>query len=129
MTESRSFPPTPQSVGAARRFAATTLDSLSQSSLEAVLVMVSELAANCVQHARTDFTVAIGQEGGQIRVEVSDSGEGRASRRTPAWTEARGRGLLVVEQLAADWGVTPGRSGVGKTVWFCVETRVADRVT
>ena len=124
MTESRSFPPTPQSVGAARRFAATTLDSLSQSSLEAVLVMVSEL-----QHARTDFTVAIGQEGGQIRVEVSDSGEGRASRRTPAWTEARGRGLRVVEQLAADWGVTPGRSGVGKTVWFCVETRVADRVT
>jgi anti-sigma regulatory factor (Ser/Thr protein kinase) len=129
VTESRTFAPLPESVGAARRFVAANLGQLAQGSLDAVLVMVSELASNCVQHARTDFSVRVSKDGGQIRVEVTDSGGGSPRRRAPDWTEARGRGLLVVEQLATDWGVTAGRRGVGKTVWFCVETRVADAVT
>ena len=44
------------SVPAARRFATSALAELPKETLQAVELMVSELATNCVLHARTDFS-------------------------------------------------------------------------
>ncbi|MFJ9731189.1 hypothetical protein ACIRUL_07510 [Streptomyces sp. NPDC101171] len=49
-----------------------------------------------------------------VRIEVSDAA---AARRPPSAPEGgSGRGLLLVDALAARWGWTP-RHPVGKTVW------------
>jgi anti-sigma regulatory factor (Ser/Thr protein kinase) len=113
----RTFPAVAKSVRAARRFADEVLPSLPQSLLDTVLIMVSELASNSVEHADTEFTLDIEHSGGQIRVQATDSGPGQAVLRHPGPAESRGRGLLVIDQLADDWGVTEAADGAGKTVW------------
>ncbi len=50
-----------------------------------------------------------------VRIEVSDSSMTRPVKREPGEDETGGRGLVLVEALAVDWGVT--RHPVGKTVW------------
>ncbi|WP_141666290.1 ATP-binding protein, partial [Streptomyces hirsutus] len=50
-----------------------------------------------------------------VRIEVSDSSTTRPAKREPGEDETGGRGLVLVEALAVDWGVT--RRPVGKTVW------------
>jgi anti-sigma regulatory factor (Ser/Thr protein kinase) len=80
--------------------------------------MVSELASNCVQHASTDFTVSIEWTDRHIRVDVADHGAGSVALRDPLPTDACGRGLHIVEQLADAWGVDESIGRDGKDVWF-----------
>ena len=81
--------------------------------------MVAELAMNAVQHARTEFEVTIDRAGATMRVEVTDSGDGRpAARPMPPPQSLRGRGLPIVDSLADAWGVIPSPRGPGKTIWF-----------
>jgi anti-sigma regulatory factor (Ser/Thr protein kinase) len=56
--------------------------------------------------------------GSSIEVEITDDGTGRPHVAEPSTTAIGGRGLLLVEQIAAAWGVRPSASGLGKTVWF-----------
>jgi anti-sigma regulatory factor (Ser/Thr protein kinase) len=117
MKEQRAFPCRRESVKLARRFARETLGDEPADTLEAVELMVSELATNCVQHARSDFEIAIELSPGEIRVEARDGGGGgQPTRRSPSPREPTGRGLLVVEALSDAWGVE--RRADGKTVWF-----------
>jgi anti-sigma regulatory factor (Ser/Thr protein kinase) len=102
-------------VTAARRFVRDVLRDQSRETVDAVELMACELATNCVQHARTDFELAI-HSGGEIRVEVRDTGEGRPTLRSPTPHEPSGRGLRIVEAVSAAWGSIPSSSG--KTVWF-----------
>ena len=78
--------------------------------------MVSELATNCIRHARTAFELTIDDSRGLIRVELSDSGSGRPVRRSPEITDPTGRGLLIVEAMSDDWGAATGSGGT--IVWF-----------
>jgi serine/threonine-protein kinase RsbW len=119
MRRMRTFPAIPQSVHAARRFAIDTLSSAPASILEAVELMVSELATNCVRHERTSFHIAILGSSREIRVEVTDSGAGAPRMRSPGPDEPSGRGLRIVDMLSSSWGVQP-ESPAGKTVWFTV---------
>lgn len=90
-----------------------------------VAVIVAELAANAVVHGYVpgrDFELrlkALGADG--IRIEMSDA---RAERRPEMCAKAidaeAGRGLHLVEALAAKWGVA--ERVVGKTVWAEVAT-------
>nr|WSW67193.1 ATP-binding protein [Streptomyces sp. NBC_00995] len=91
---------------------------------DTVALLVAELAANAVLHGRVpgrDFELRLVHTYGTgvVRVEISDTHEARpdpaaASRPDP---EAEGgRGLLVVREIAARWGVRD-RLGPGKTVW------------
>ena len=78
-------------------------------------LLISELSANCTLHARTSFTVRVELEESQVRLAVTDG-----SRRTPAvrdyGTDATtGRGLRMVGELSAAWGVQLHEGG--KTVW------------
>ena len=117
MKERRAFPCRRQAVGQARRFARETLRDEPAATLEAVELMVSELATNCVQHAQSDFEITIERSAETIRVEASDDGSGgHPTRRSPSPREPTGRGLLVVEALSEAWGVDTRSEG--KTVWF-----------
>jgi anti-sigma regulatory factor (Ser/Thr protein kinase) len=105
-------------VTAARRFVRDVLNDRPPELVEAAELMASELATNCVRHAHTEFELAIHTDG-QIRIEVSDRGEGRPTLLSPAPREVSGRGLRIVEAMADAWGVTPAANG--KAVWFTLQ--------
>jgi anti-sigma regulatory factor (Ser/Thr protein kinase) len=83
--------------------------------VESAELMTSELATNCIRHARSGFEVAISVDRA-VTVEVCDTGVGRPVLGTPTLTSVSGRGLYLVSRLAKDWG-TVHRSK-GNTVWF-----------
>ena len=113
----------PTAPAAARRYVREILAGLPRDVVDAVSLMVSELATNCVRHANTDFTLSIEQTGGQVRVDVGDTGTGRVARRDPAPADVSGRGLSIVEQLSDTWGVSECVHGDGKSVWFMLDLR------
>lgn len=119
MKQSRSFPHDPQSVPAARRFATGLLADASSETLEAVELMVSELATNCIRHTDSGFDLTIIRGGGDIRIEATDHAGGTPTMRSPKPTDPSGRGLKIIDMLSAVWGVDPAEQA-GKTVWFTV---------
>ena len=125
MKHVRTFPHKPESVPAARRFAKSVLRDVSPNTLEAVELMVSELATNCIRHTDSGFELSISRQAGDIRVEATDRAGGRPQMRSPAPTDPSGRGLKIVDMLSLDWGVDR-HPAAGKTVWFTVaDTAVA----
>ncbi|MEU9072635.1 MULTISPECIES: ATP-binding protein [Streptomyces] len=89
---------------------------------DAVALGTHELMANavthgCRHHAVKAFTVKVTHSSGRLRVEVQDPSSKRPFRRPPSDEGEGGRGLLLVDALAASWGVQPG-PGRGKTVWM-----------
>lgn len=86
------------------------------------LLILSELVSNAIRHARTEYTVSAGVDGGEgsVRLEVFDR-----DTRPPALMglddeSTSGRGLHIVAGLASDWGWSSheGADGVsGKVVW------------
>ncbi|MFR9800521.1 ATP-binding protein [Streptomyces sp. MS06] len=122
------FACTPRGARLARRLAVRQLEEwgcppASDASC-AVALVVAELAANAVRHGRVpgrDFglRLALDTAAGLVRVEVADAA---GTRRPPATLPGSapegesGRGLLLVDALAARWGSAP-RHPVGKTVW------------
>jgi serine/threonine-protein kinase RsbW len=119
MTDMRSFPHEPQSVPEARRFATSVLGGISRDTLEAVELMVSELATNCIRHTDSGFDLTITRTGDDIRVEASDHAGGTPTMRSPKPTDASGRGLKIIDMLSSKWGVQP-HGAAGKTVWFTI---------
>jgi anti-sigma regulatory factor (Ser/Thr protein kinase) len=120
MRETRSFPEQPESVTAARRFATGVLRQLSPEVTATVELLVSELATNCIRHTDSAFDLTIIQAGREIRVEATDYDDaGKPTMRSPKPADPSGRGLRIVDALAAAWGVEH-RSAHGKTVWFTV---------
>ena len=78
----------------------------------------SEVVTNAVRHGDPGglVTVTVSRGPGLLRVTVTDGGAGRPVVRDPAPDEPGGRGLQLVEMLAAAWGVQ--EQAVGKSVWF-----------
>jgi hypothetical protein len=74
-------------------------------------ILATELATNAVLHGRSDFTIAVAQRPGAVRITVRDTGAaGRPLVAVP------GHGLAVVQKVAARWGAEPLAAG-GKQVW------------
>jgi anti-sigma regulatory factor (Ser/Thr protein kinase) len=120
----RRFTPDAASIRAARRFVLAAAGELAPDLRDAISVMVSELAMNAVQYARTTFTVSIELTGDSLRVAVTDSGAGSPEAQPlPPASSPHGRGLFLVDQLADEWGVSPAGRGPERTVWFRVATR------
>jgi len=87
---------------------------------DAAAHVVAELAANAVTHGHVpgrDFELRLVlMHHNSLRIEVSDTRGDRLSAVSPPVPERdTGRGLQLVDALAADWGVT--ERSVGKTVW------------
>ena len=89
-----------------------------------VRLVVSELAANAVVHARTAFTVRL--EGGlrSVLLTVQDGSPTPlpAWRAPPQELAMTGRGLVIVNAVSQSWGVT-GWEGDSKSVWASFEVR------
>jgi anti-anti-sigma factor len=117
--ETRRFPQDPRSVTEARQMATSLLAGLPADVVERATLMVSELASNAVRHANTGFVLRIRATPEDARVEVTDNGPGTPARRSPELLDPSGRGLLIVDSLADEWGVD-GSTPTGKTVWFTV---------
>ncbi|MEU8272255.1 ATP-binding protein [Sphaerisporangium sp. NPDC049002] len=114
-----------EQVGAARAFVRKLLagDPL----LESALLVVSELVSNSVQHSRSSLpggtvTLYVLHVGTRVRIEVQDDGadgvpclRSAEAAELPEWAGAldeldlRGRGLRLVDAVAACWGFTIGR--------------------
>jgi anti-sigma regulatory factor (Ser/Thr protein kinase) len=84
---------------------------------EAATLVVSELVANAVTHARGESirVVVARLEGRGAEIAVSDSSRERPVRGPLRPEELGGRGLLLVEAYAARWGSEP--KPWGKRVW------------
>ncbi|MGW0897003.1 ATP-binding protein, partial [Streptomyces goshikiensis] len=52
----------------------------------------------------------------RLRVEVADASDELPHKRHPGEMASSGRGVLLMEMLADDWGVDP--RGEGKSIWF-----------
>ncbi|MBA4866892.1 ATP-binding protein [Streptomyces sp. PSKA54] len=89
---------------------------------ESTALVVGELAANAVAHGRVKgrgFRLTLTVEAsGTLRIEVTDPRGDRRPlvRRTASPTDETGRGLLLVDALAARWGSAPWPPS-GKVVW------------
>ena len=89
--------------------------------------MLSELATNAVQHAATEFEVAVrvAPDGRRVRVEVTDAAAGFPTPQEPVADAPHGRGLHIVRTLADAWGIEMRRDRPGKTVWFSLPLAAA----
>jgi anti-sigma regulatory factor (Ser/Thr protein kinase) len=88
-------------------------------------LLATELFTNAVEHgAGENVTVTAFSADETLYVEVVDEGEGDPRPRAGEPADTRGRGLVVVDQLASDWGVLPAAEG--KAVWFKLQTAVPD---
>ncbi|MFE4964960.1 ATP-binding protein [Streptomyces sp. NPDC056660] len=87
------------------------------------MLLVSELATNVVRHGpllEREFEVAVtALADGSCLIEVSDEGRVESRLRIVREDDETGRGLHLVETLAAAWGVW-SRGAHGKTVWALV---------
>lgn len=108
----------PASVGEARRFVRLRLDELEvpEPPLEDAVLLTSELVTNALLHAGTGFEVRLDTDPNRVRVEVHDGGQRLPLASAATMDATGGRGLLLVGQIANDWGVD--RSVGGKSVWF-----------
>ena len=107
----------PTSVRAARQFATEVLAQWRLDSLiDDALLVVSELATNAVTHASSSCRLRLAHRPSTLRIDVLDTGAGTPDPRAATSSDENGRGLLIVDALAAAWGLeqVPGR---GKLVW------------
>jgi anti-sigma regulatory factor (Ser/Thr protein kinase) len=81
-----------------------------------VLVCVSEAVTNAVLHAGSGVRVVVRDTGDALRIEVSDTSPTLPVARDPGPETPTGRGLLLIDRLASEWGVDAHDSG--KTLWF-----------
>ena len=80
-------------------------------------LIVTELAANVVRHARTLFTVGLFWNGRVLHGEVSDANPvPPVPQAGVGLDQTGGRGLMLVGEIADRWGVEQHQRG--KTVWF-----------
>lgn len=123
-----TLPSAPASVTAARRYVTGVLADWGMQdgteAVDAIRLIVSELATNAVQHTcgqSPTFTVDVRLDGAEwISLGVTDSHPRRPRRLPAAVQQDNGRGLVIIRTLTSESGgeltITPTEDG-GKTVW------------
>ncbi|MFI9150940.1 SpoIIE family protein phosphatase [Streptomyces sp. NPDC053367] len=111
----------PERIAVARRHLRELLhDWASQDQLDSAVLLVSEMLTNVLVHTDADALLVAqvtGEGSGRrLRVEVSDTSDDLPHRRHPGELASSGRGLVLIELLADEWGVAP--RGEGKSIWF-----------
>lgn len=120
LDESVTLPHEASSAGRARRAVADLVTPLEPDLAEHGVLLVSELVTNAVLHAGTSIGVRVRATTGWLRVEVSDGSTRQPHICDYSADATTGRGLNLVEALAARWGTEA--TGAGKVVWFEVGT-------
>ncbi len=113
----------PEVVRAARALLRSVLDLWDcEDPDDAGALLTSEIVTNAVRHAagvlamQLDVSLDVSLADGVVRVAVEDSASAQPAVRAAGAEDIGGRGLLLVEALAARWGSTPTERG--KVVWF-----------
>jgi anti-sigma regulatory factor (Ser/Thr protein kinase) len=106
---------------AARRALLADMDTLPTSVRDDVLLLVTELVNNAVQHAKAGadrpVRVQVRHRAPTLRVAVFDEGTGFTSDGLGSEADRSGGwGLFLVDQIADRWGITP--TGSGTCVWL-----------
>ena len=104
------------SCSAARRFVRESLAQAADDLRANASLLVSEVVTNAVLHASGPVTVEIQQKGSAYRIAVSDGSRTPPTEKGYRADDATGRGLHLLDSLAAAWGWK--RTGAGKVVWF-----------
>ena len=111
------FPSAPASAGDARRFVASVLTAAGLEHLTyTASMLVSELVANAILHTGTPLVVVIAPDDDRVRIEVHDGSTQLPVRKHYSSMSGTGRGLLLVQRMASEWG--SDRATDGKVVWF-----------
>jgi anti-sigma regulatory factor (Ser/Thr protein kinase) len=110
--------------GAARAALAAFCDNhaIGEPAAATVALLVSEVVTNAVVHPDvipTNIRLFAQIEGGVIRVEVTDAGDGFEPESPRVPKPDHGYGLFLVDKQSSRWGV---QRGDGTTVWFEVPT-------
>ncbi|WP_433894549.1 ATP-binding protein [Streptomyces sp. CA-111067] len=89
---------------------------LTDEAFDELALLASEVITNAIRYSRASCVVVVRWTGARVRVEVTDTEPTRPIPRDEQLDAEGGRGLQLVESLAADWGsaAVPG----GKVVWF-----------
>jgi hypothetical protein len=81
-------------------------------------LLASELVTNGIVHAKHPVSTCLsGRRGGIVRIEVYDPAPALPQARQAAADEEAGRGLALLDALAADWGTRLHPKAGGKSVW------------
>jgi CheY-like chemotaxis protein len=119
-TARERFPADLKSVRLARRFVAGVLTSWGFDELQdSAALLVSELVTNAIVHAHSSVELAVHLRPERVRVEVIDTARDHVRRRDAKDDEQSGRGMALIEALAAAWGIDSLLAG--KSVWFEME--------
>ena len=111
------MPADPSSAAVARRFVRDALDGWGAAEFEdAALLLTSELVTNALLHARSAPDLTVRLLDGRLRVSVADDVPAPPTLKRYGTDAATGRGLLLIESMASDWGSEAASDG--KVVWF-----------
>jgi anti-sigma regulatory factor (Ser/Thr protein kinase) len=117
----------PEAVSDARHRITSVVRSWDVPLLEAayddLALVAGEVITNAVRYSGAPCGVAVWWTGVRVRVEVTDCDPVRPSPRESAPDAEGGRGLVLVEAVAAAWGSRADPAG--KVVWFEVGPRDA----
>jgi len=116
----------PRCVGQLRAMSRVRLKAWGLAALtDTVELLISEIVGNAVRHTSSDsITVSLSCGAGAVRLEVVDGTAGLPRMRRPGPDEESGRGLLIVDALAEQWGTSPD----GSTTWCTVPIPAGDRL-
>lgn len=114
-----TLPPAPRAARAARQWARQTLSRWRLTAMTDTMEhLVSELVTNSIEHAEDGASVVVllMYAAGMLRLEVRDHDPLNVPLfKNPTPTDARGRGLVIVNALPDRWGVRI--TDTGKSVW------------
>ena len=122
-----SLPVHPSSPGRARRFVRDVLAAWGAEQFEEpATLLTSELVTNAVLHARTRPELRLRLADDRLWVGVFDATPLSPVRKRYGPEAATGRGLMLVERMAAAWGTSV--SDHGKVVWFELSPDAAEAI-
>ena len=114
-----TFRATPMAASAARAYVEATLEAWGLAALtENVTLVVSELVTNAVRHAPGVLTLeCFISADGRFVVQVADPSTELPTPGEAGPSDVHGRGLVIVEGLADEWGARLTDDIGGKVVW------------
>ena len=115
-----TLPDGPEGASVARRAMARAADlwRLDREMTDTALRLVSELVTNAIRHGTPPVRLSLRLDRDRLRVEVTDSSPALPELTRPDPDQIGGRGLQIVQLLAARWGASSSSRRLGKTVWF-----------
>lgn len=117
-TSPLSLSPDPSAVSRARAWVVSVLDGWPEATVDTARLLLSEVVTNAVLHARTPISVDVRPYGDGAMFEVRDEHPAGPLPKHFEPDSPTGRGLILVDALADEWGVT--RTDDGKVVWFLI---------